>query len=107
MRICDWSSDVCSSDLWDYAHPSEIMDEIARLTPTFAKVSYAALDERGSIQWPATDMAPTGTPTMHIDAFVRGKGKFVITDYVPTDEKTGPRFPLLLDRKSTRLNYSH
>src|SRR3546814_5775122 len=81
---------------WDYAHPSEIMDEIARLTPTFAKVSYAALDERGSIQWPATDMAPTGTPTMHIDAFVRGKGKFVITDYVPTDEKTGPRFPLLL-----------
>src|SRR3546814_15858709 len=81
---------------WDYAHPSEIMDEIARLTPTFAKVSYAALDERGSIQWPATDMAPTGTPTMHIDALVRGKGKFVITDYVPTDEKTGPRFPQLL-----------
>ena len=33
---------------------------------------------------------------MHIDGFVRGKGKFVLTEYVPTDEKTGPRFPLLL-----------
>jgi formate dehydrogenase major subunit len=81
---------------WTYAHPSEIMDEIAALTPTFKRVSYAALEEHGSLQWPATDAMPEGTPTMHIDRFVRGKGKFVVTDYVPTDEKTGPRFPLLL-----------
>jgi formate dehydrogenase major subunit len=81
---------------WNYAHPSEIMDEIARLTPTFAKVSYDALDEHGSLQWPVNEAMPGGTPTMHIDHFVRGKGKFVVTDYVPTDEKTGPRFPLLL-----------
>ncbi len=29
-------------------------------------------------------------------AFTCGKGKFVVTDYIPTDEKTGPRYPLLL-----------
>ncbi|MGL3821748.1 formate dehydrogenase subunit alpha [Sphingopyxis sp. R3-92] len=81
---------------WDYTHPSEIMDEIAALTPTFAGVHYDRLDAEGSLQWPANDAAPDGTPTMHIDGFVRGKGKFVVTDYVPTDEKTGPRFPLLL-----------
>lgn len=81
---------------WHYTHPSEIMDEIARLTPTFAGVSFKRLDEEGSLQWPVNDKAPDGTPIMHIDAFVRGKGKFVVTDYVPTDEKTGPRFPLLL-----------
>jgi formate dehydrogenase major subunit len=81
---------------WSYHHPSEIMDEIARLTPTFAKVSFEALDRLGSMQWPATDKAPEGTPVMHIDGFVRGKGHFVVTDYVPTDEKTGPRYPLLL-----------
>jgi formate dehydrogenase major subunit len=81
---------------WSYIHPSEIMDEIARLTPTFARVSYAALEEHGSVQWPATDAAPIGTPVMHMEGFVRGKGHFVVTDYVPTDEKTGPRFPLLL-----------
>ena len=81
---------------WEYSHPSEIMDEIARLTPPFAGVSYAALDEAGSLQWPATADNPGGTPVMHIDHFVRGRGKFVVTDYVATDEKTGPRFPLLL-----------
>jgi formate dehydrogenase major subunit len=79
-----------------YDHPSQIMDEIAALTPTFAGVSYAKLDELGSVQWPCNDKMPEGTPVMHIDHFVRGKGKFVITEYVATDEKTGPRFPLLL-----------
>ena len=81
---------------WNYTHPSEIMDEVARLTPSFAGVSFARLDEVGSLQWPVNDANPDGSPIMHIDGFVRGKGKFVVTDYVPTDEKTGPRFPLLL-----------
>ncbi len=81
---------------WNYSHPSEIMDEIARLTPTFAGVSFDRLDAEGSLQWPVNAAAPDGSPIMHIDGFVRGKGKFVVTDYVPTDEKTGPRFPLLL-----------
>jgi formate dehydrogenase major subunit len=81
---------------WTYTHPSQIMDEIALTTPSFAGVSFTKLDELGSIQWPCNDAAPTGTPTMHIDHFVRGRGKFIISTYVPTDEKTGPRFPLLL-----------
>lgn len=81
---------------WNYTHPAEIMDEIARLTPTFAGVNFKRLDAEGSLQWPVNDAAPDGSPIMHIDGFVRGKGKFVVTDYVPTDERTGPRFPLLL-----------
>jgi formate dehydrogenase major subunit len=80
----------------DYTHPSEIMDEIARTTPSFAGVSFAALEALGSIQWPCNEQAPEGTPVMHIDGFVRGRGRFMISHYVPTDEKTGPRFPLLL-----------
>jgi formate dehydrogenase major subunit len=80
----------------DYAHPSEIMDEIARLTPTFHGVSYALIDELGSVQWPCNEEAPQGTPTMHVEEFVRGKGKFVITKFVPTPEKVTQRFPLLL-----------
>jgi formate dehydrogenase major subunit len=79
-----------------YGHPSAIMDEIARLTPTFAGVSYEVLDAHGSVQWPCNEAAPAGTPVMHLERFVRGLGKFVITEYVPTDEKIGPRFPLLL-----------
>ncbi len=80
----------------DYKHPSEIMDEIARLTPTFTGVSYEKLDRLGSIQWPCNDEAPEGTPTMHIDEFVRGKGYFAITGFVPTDERTTRKYPLLL-----------
>jgi len=79
-----------------YTHPSEIMDEIARTTPTFAGVSFAKLDAEGSVQWPCNEKAPHGTPVMHIDGFVRGKGRFFVTEYVATDEKIGPRFPLLL-----------
>jgi formate dehydrogenase major subunit len=79
-----------------YKHPSEIMDEIARTTPTFKGVSYEALDRLGSIQWPCNDQAPEGTPTMHIGHFVIGKGKFMITEFHATEERTGPRFPLIL-----------
>ena len=79
-----------------YAHASEIMDEIAALTPTFTGVSFKKLDELGSIQWPCNDEAPTGTPTMHVDEFVRGKGKFFITQYVPTTERVNLKYPLIL-----------
>jgi formate dehydrogenase major subunit len=80
----------------NYSHPSEIMDEIASLTPTFTGVSFKKLDELGSIQWPCNDNHPEGTPIMHVDEFVRGKGKFLITEYVATTEKVNARYPLIL-----------
>lgn len=80
----------------NYSHASEIMDEIAALTPTFKGVSFKKLDELGSIQWPCNDEAPEGTPTMHVDEFVRGKGKFFVTQYVPTKEKVNGKYPLIL-----------
>ena len=80
----------------NFNNEAEIMDEIAALTPTFKGVSFNFLDEVGSVQWPCNDEAPMGTPIMHIDHFVRGKGLFVETDYVPTKERTNNKFPLLL-----------
>lgn len=81
---------------WNYTHPSQIMEEIAATTPSFAGVDYALLEEKGSVQWPCNDSHPEGTPLMHVDRFMRGKGRFIVTEYVATDERTGPRFPLLL-----------
>jgi formate dehydrogenase major subunit len=96
----DWETTMALSNAlgypMHYAHPSEIMAEIARLTPSFSGVSYARLDELGSIQWPCNDAVPEGTPIMHADTFVRGRGRFMLTEYVPTDEKVNARFPLLL-----------
>jgi formate dehydrogenase major subunit len=98
--LADWEATVALSNALGYPmhynHPSEIMDEIARLTPTFAGVSFEKIDRLGSIQWPCNDKAPEGTPVMHIGGFVRGKGRFMITEFVPTDERTTGRFPLIL-----------
>ncbi|NDK34415.1 formate dehydrogenase subunit alpha [Rhodovulum sulfidophilum] len=98
--LADWEVTMALANAmgagWDYDHPSEIMDEIAATTPSFAGVSYDLLEREGSVQWPCNEAAPKGTPVMHEAGFVRGKGLFVITDYMPTDERTGPRFPLLL-----------
>ncbi len=99
-RYADWEATMLLSNAlgqrMDYSHPSEIMAEIAQTTPSFANVSYDLLDRLGSIQWPCNAAAPEGTPTMHIGRFVIGKGKFMITEYQPTEERTGPRFPLIL-----------
>jgi formate dehydrogenase major subunit len=89
-----------------YDHPSEIMAEIAALTPTFRGVSYEKLDRLGSIQWPCNDEAPAGTPTMHVGQFVRGKGKFYVTAYVPTNERTSSRYPLLLTTGRVLTQYN-
>ena len=95
----DWEVTQAIANAMGYAmhydHPSEIMEEIARTTPSFAGVNYAKLDQ-GSVQWPCNDAAPEGTPIMHLNGFTRGKGLMVVTEYVATDEKVGPRFPLLL-----------
>ena len=89
-----------------YDHPAEIMDEIARLTPTFRGVSFEKLDRLGSIQWPCNDAAPEGTPTMHVGSFVRGKGKFYLTGYVATSERSTSRFPLLLTTGRVLFQYN-
>ncbi len=80
----------------DYAHPAEIMDEIARLTPSFSGVSYERLDALGSIQWPCNAQHPAGTPIMHTDDFPIGKGRFAVTEYIATSERANRRFPLML-----------
>ena len=91
---CDLSTALGYPMKYDSA--AEIMDEIAALTPTFAGVSFALLDEVGSVQWPCNPEHPLGTPIMHIDRFVRGDGAFQLTPYVPTDERSTRRYPLLL-----------
>jgi formate dehydrogenase major subunit len=96
----DWEITILLSNAlgypMHYRHPSEIMEEIARLTPTFSTFTYEKLDRAGSLQWPVTDEAPEGTPTMHVGEFVRGKGKFFVTEFVPTTERATRKYPLLL-----------
>ena len=99
--LADWEVTVKLSNAlgypMNYRHPSEIMAEIAALTPSFRGVSYDKIDRHGSVQWPCNeDTAELGTEIMHVDHFVRGKGRFMITQYVATDEKVTRKFPLIL-----------
>ncbi len=92
--ICELSAALGYPMHYDSA--AQIMDEIATLTPTFAGVSFALLDEVGSVQWPCNSEHPLGTPIMHVGRFVRGDGAFQLTPYVPTEERSNRRYPLLL-----------
>jgi formate dehydrogenase major subunit len=90
----------------NYRNEAEIMDEIAALTPSFRGVSFEFLDRVGSVQWPCNEKAPMGTPIMHVGEFVRGKGLFIETEYVPTEERTNRKFPLLLTTGRTLTQYN-
>jgi formate dehydrogenase major subunit len=79
-----------------YNAASEILDEIARTTPTFEGVSFEKIDQLGSVQWPCNEQHPEGTPIMHTEEFVRGKGRFMLTAFLPTDERASNEFPLIL-----------
>jgi len=108
--LADWEATVRLSNAlgypMSYTHPSQIMDEIAALTPTFAGVSFDKIDRLGSIQWPCNEAAPEGTPTMHVGEFVRGKGRFFITEFVPTSERTSSRYPLILTTGRVLTQYN-
>ncbi|HZF16090.1 MAG TPA: formate dehydrogenase subunit alpha [Steroidobacteraceae bacterium] len=108
--LADWEVTVRLSNAlgypMNYRHPSEIMAEIAALTPTFTGVTYEKIDRLGSIQWPCNDAAPDGTLTMHVGEFVRGKGRFYTTEYVPTRERSTSRYPLILTTGRVLTQYN-
>ena len=80
---------------FDFAHPSEIMDEIARLTPSYGGISYERL-ETGGLQWPCPTQDHPGTPILHSNQFTRGKGRFVPLEYKPPMELPDDEYPLVL-----------
>ena len=99
--LADWEVTMKLSNAMgypmSYTHPREIMAEIAALTPTFSGVTYEKIEKHGSVQWPCNESTPElGTEIMHTGKFVRGKGRFIITQYVASDEKVTRKFPLIL-----------
>ena len=81
-----------------YGNAGEVLDEIARLSPAYRGMSFDLIDKVGSVQWPCDENAPHGTEVLHREKFPRanGLGTFMLTEYVPTREKTSDRYPLLL-----------
>jgi formate dehydrogenase alpha subunit len=80
---------------FNFSHPSEIMDEIAKLTPSYGGISHRRL-ENGGLQWPCPDEAHPGTPILHTERFTRGKGKLMPLNFRPSLEQPDSQYPLLL-----------
>lgn len=69
---------------WNYSHPSEVMDEAARVTPMFSGVSYDKLEGFKSMQWP-TFPDGTDSPLLYEKEFhfPDGMAKFYPLKYTP------------------------
>ena len=80
---------------FNFEHPSQIMDEIARLTPSYGGISFERL-EAGGLQWPCPTKEHPGTPVLHTKQFTRGKGLFLPLEYKPSMELPDDDYPLML-----------
>lgn len=81
---------------WNYNNTSEIMSEIAAVTPSYAGVSHARLETGERLQWPVNGLDHPGTPVLHVGKFTRGKGKFASVDHIPPAELPDGEYPMLL-----------
>jgi len=88
----------------DYPNTAAVMEEIARLTPSYGGISHARL-EKGGLQWPCPTPEHPGTPYLHAEKFTRGLGKFHPVAYVPPAEEPDNEFPLLLSTGRRLFHY--
>ncbi len=89
---------------FDFKRPSQIMDEIAELTPSYGGISYRRL-EKGGLQWPCPTPKHPGTQILHTEHFSRGKGRFMPIDYKPPVELPDDDYPLMLTTGRSLFQY--
>ena len=89
---------------FDFEHPSQMMEEIARLTPSYGGISYERLEKEG-LQWPCPTKEHPGTPILHTESFPRGKGKFIPLEYKPPAELPDDAYPLILTTERSLYHY--
>ncbi len=92
----------------EYSHPSEIMDEIASLTPPYGGISYERL-ERQTLQWPCPTKDHPGTKTLYTDLFSRpgGLAKFMVLDHKGSGEMPDKEYPFVLITGRIREHYNN
>ena len=89
-----------------YRHPSEIMEEIAKMTPMLGGVSYERLDQHAGLQWPVPSPSHAGTSLMHHETFPKGKARFVAVDYLPPGETASDEYPFILTTGRVLQHYN-
>ena len=87
-----------------YSHPSEIMDEIASVTPQYGGIDYERIDKVG-LQWPCPTKEHPGTKYLHKNTCARGKGLFMPQDYVTSVETPDADYPFILTNGRVLYHY--
>ena len=100
--ICEISSRMGYE--MSYKDPSQILEEIARVTPSYAGISYERIEKEG-LHWPCLNKAHPGTPYLHKDRFTRGRGLFHAIEYLPPNELPDKEFPYLLTTGRIYVHY--
>jgi formate dehydrogenase alpha subunit len=103
--ICELAKRMRNTEEWDYAHPSEIMEEIASLTPIYGGVSYERIEREGFLQWPCRDPEDPGTPFLHKERFARGKGRFHAIKFKEAEELPDDEYPFILTTGRTIFHW--
>jgi len=81
---------------WSYKSAADVMAEINALTPIYAGITHARLEQGAKLQWPVPNTEHPGTPVLHVGRFSRGLGRFAAVDHVPPDELPDDEYPLML-----------
>ena len=82
---------------FDFTHPSEIFDEMAKLWPAIAGLSHARL-ESGGIQWPCPSADHPGTRFLYAEDFPTGRARFVpVSQGETAAELPDPDYPFVLN----------
>jgi formate dehydrogenase major subunit/formate dehydrogenase alpha subunit len=87
-----------------YAGPQEIMDEIRRVTPSYAGIRYDRIEREG-LHWPCPNEEHPGTPVLHREQFTSGKGTFHAIEFIPPAEMTDADYPLYLTTGRVLFQY--
>ena len=107
----DWQilvelAQACGYPMPDYGSPAEIYAEMVALTDKFAGISHARIEAEGGLQWPCPTDEHPGTPTLHGDGPLRGKGEFQGVHYRPSAELPDEDYPLVLSTGRTLYHYN-
>ncbi len=103
--LCDLAR-ACGYPMPEYSHPREIYAEMAGLSPKFAGISHERIEVEGGLQWPCPTPDHPGTPTLHCEGPIKGKGSFQAIEYRPSAELPDPEYPLVLSTGRTLYHYN-
>ncbi len=89
-----------------YQSPEEIFEEIRKLVPIYAGMTYKRLEEHNGLQWPCPEETHPGTPTLHVGGFARGKGRLSAVEYRPPAEEPNAEYPFILTTGRSFMQYN-